>query len=125
MNYQEVLKNGTMAKNYERFDEALDWFAKAIELDDSQPQAYFYRANIYNHSLKEYDKALELLNELIEIGEYNDKLIAQRAEVYLILGKKQEALQDITRALNIDNENPKLMELRETIILSLNKEENT
>ena len=59
MNYQEALQNGTMAKNYERFDEALDWFAKAIELDSTQSQAYFYRANIYNHSLKEYAKALE------------------------------------------------------------------
>ena len=46
MDYQETLKKGVEAKNYVRFDEALEWFAKAVALDDSQPQAYFYRANI-------------------------------------------------------------------------------
>ena len=53
MDYQEALKRGIEAKNYERFDEALQWFDKAIALDWKQPQAYFYRANIYNHSLKD------------------------------------------------------------------------
>ena len=72
MNYQEALKNGTMAKNYERFDEALEWFQKAIELDENQSQAYFYRANIYNHSLKDYGKALEDYDKAIAL-EQNDE----------------------------------------------------
>ena len=66
--------------------------------------------------LKNYDNALEKLNALIEIGSYNDELIIERAKLYLTLGKKAEALQDITRALNLDNNNKELMELRELII---------
>ncbi len=128
---------GDIRFEQEQYNEAIDFYRKAL----GQGETYDIEAisSIFDYTdffvkekiaktlikLKEYNKAIELLNELIEIGEYNDKLIAQRAEIYLILGKKQEALQDITRALNIDNENQKLMELRETIILSLNKEENT
>ena len=41
MDYQEALKKGVEAKNYERFEEALQWFDKAIALDWKQPQAYF------------------------------------------------------------------------------------
>ena len=52
MDYQGKLKEGIALKNQERYEEAAAAFGEAIALDKTQPEAYFYRANILNHSLK-------------------------------------------------------------------------
>ena len=92
MDYQEALKKGVEAKNYERFEEALDWFAQAIALDNNQPQAYFYRANIYNLSLKEYGKALEDYDKAIELKPNDEGYFYNRALLFLNMGDVDAAL---------------------------------
>ena len=66
--------------------------------------------------LKEYDKALTKFNELLKIGSYNKELLFERAKLYSILGRKQEALQDISRAISMDSDNKELMAFRESLI---------
>ncbi len=65
MDYQEKLKEGITLKNQERYEEAADRFGEAIALNDKQPEAFFYRANILNHSLKKYPEALADYNQAI------------------------------------------------------------
>ena len=102
MDYQEALKKGVEAKNYERFEEALDWFAQAIALDNNQPQAYFYRANIYNHSLKEYGKALGDYDKAIELKPNDEGYFYNRALLFLNMGDVDAALEDYNSALAVN-----------------------
>ncbi len=102
MDYQEALKRGIEAKNYERFAEAVEWFSKAIALDWKQPQGYFYRANIYNHSLQEYSKALEDYDRAIALKQDDEGYYYNRALLFLNLGDVERALEDYDAALHIN-----------------------
>lgn len=110
------------------YEESIEYFNKALGKGDSVDIAEI--SDIYNildffiiakiakaeMQLKEYDKALTKFNELLKIGSYNKELLFERAKLYSILGRKQEALQDITRAISMDTDNKELMAFRESLI---------
>ena len=47
-------------------DDALDAFNKAVEIDPTNPDAYFYQAIIHNNN-SEYDEAIETYKKIIEL----------------------------------------------------------
>lgn len=77
-------------------------YNRLLQQDPKDYQTYFYRANeYYKHNL--YSQALEDINSAINYTpESNKDLLMQeyslRANIYVILDKKEDALSDITKA---------------------------
>ena len=102
MTYQELIKQAIDLKNKEQYEEAVKVFSEAIALDDSQPEGYFYRANVYNHSLKQFRLALKDYTQAITLKCDNEFYYYNRALCYLNLSEVDKALDDYTAALTIN-----------------------
>lgn len=100
--YGELLQAGINAKNNENYTEAVDYFTQALALDDHDSKPWFYRANIYNHSLKEYDLALADYDEAIKREPENEFYYYNRALCSLNLGDIDAAREDYNSALAIN-----------------------
>lgn len=100
--YGELLQAGINAKNNENYTEAVDYFTQALALDDHDSKPWFYRANIYNHSLKEYNLALADYDEAIKREPENEFYYYNRALCSLNLGDVDAAREDYNSALAIN-----------------------
>ncbi|MDH5301839.1 MAG: tetratricopeptide repeat protein [Gammaproteobacteria bacterium] len=96
---------GRAAFGEEDYVGALDYYRKALELEDGQyPKAIFnmaitYRAmNDYKQAIKHYQKAVEMQPDYFDA--WNNLGIA-----YLKLDNNEEAIKALTEALKIDPEN--------------------
>ncbi len=95
--YYRVL--GDLAHHLGKFEEALRWYEKAVQIDNQNHLAL----NNYAYSLaeqgKELERALELVNRALAIrpnlGAYYDT----RAWIYYKMGRYEEALKDMRIAV--------------------------
>ena len=69
---------GLVREKMEHYEEALEDFSKAIQLEES-PIAYYNRGNTY-YELKEYDKALENYKHILQITGDNESELKKEAE---------------------------------------------
>lgn len=61
--------------------------------------------------LEEYQKALDLSNELIEFDGENPTNFRRRSCIYLCLNKNQDALEDLQRAQNLAKRSGNVQEM--------------
>jgi tetratricopeptide (TPR) repeat protein len=57
------------------YEEAIDNYRQAISLDDAYLEAMLNAAEIYVHPLGEYDEAIELCEQALEIAETDDEIV--------------------------------------------------
>ncbi|NJN86577.1 MAG: tetratricopeptide repeat protein [Leptolyngbyaceae cyanobacterium SL_7_1] len=86
-----------------RYEEALQDFNRAIELDPEYAWAIAHRGVTYR-VIKRYDEALRDLNCAIELDPKYDWAIANRGETYRLMKRYEEALQDFDRAIELNPE---------------------
>jgi len=87
----------------ERYEEALQDFNQAIELDPKDTWALTLRGLTYQ-SMERYEEALLDFNQAIEIDPEYVWTIGERGETYLLIGKYEEALNDFNRMVELDAE---------------------
>lgn len=102
MDYQEFVKIGIGYKNQEQFSQAVELFSEAITMDATKPEVFFYRANIYNHSLKRYSEALLDYDWAIGLNDQDEFYYYNRALCHLNLGDVDGALADYDHALALN-----------------------
>jgi tetratricopeptide (TPR) repeat protein len=90
----------------EDYKSSLEYFGKAIGINDKFWQAYHTRANVYG-MLKESEKALADLTSAISINpDYSDSYYV-RGATYYSTGDKKKGCQDLSRAASLGNMNAK------------------
>ena len=108
---------GSIKLRLDQHDESLQDLTKAIELDPSQSHALFARGSLlakqkrYDESLSDLDKSMALDPHYVVIG--------VRAEVLLKMGRKQEAISELERAIemvNNDSDQELVRRFRETLL---------
>ncbi len=96
---------GLLLIEKKRFNQAIEYFSKAIELNPADGAPYFYRGEAKNK--------LNLLNDAIE--DYTDAMLQKlnmvdvfykRGYCKFKLGDKSGALKDFTKYVSIDKHNP-------------------
>ena len=98
------IRNGRAKKVYQDFKGAIDEYGKAIKIYPNLCNAYFYRANInfflknYDYAVKDYSEAL-IKNKLSICKKF---LLEKRGISYLNLENYREAINDLTKALNME-----------------------
>lgn len=84
-----------------KYEEALEVYRKAIELDPGNDNIYVYRGSIYL-TLNQPDKAIKDSEKAIEINRRNEFAYVNRAEAYIVQKRYDEAIQDCDTALSVN-----------------------
>ncbi|MEI0490814.1 hypothetical protein R4J17_00020 [Brachyspira intermedia] len=91
---------------FNRFQNAIDYFDKIIEIDPNIPEAYLYRG-ISKEGLNRHEEALKDYNKSVEV---DDKYVRGYLTRAIITNNHfhnyEEAMKDINKALEIDKEDP-------------------
>lgn len=82
-------------ENYER---AITSYTKTIDLNPKYAEAYINRGHCYNRS-REYDMATSDYETGISLAPHNPRAYQNMAEVMIIIGKYDDALQYLERAM--------------------------
>lgn len=86
------------------FREALLSLKKATQLNANDSEFYRLRAKAYTN-LDQDKKALNDLNFSLLLSSKNAKALAARAAIWLVNGKKEEAVKDLKNAVKIESAN--------------------
>ncbi len=101
----DLIHSGIAACKNEAFDEGVDLFTKALDLEPRSIEALYNRARAYA-KLGQLIQSLEDFKQLVEIEPNNANYIGDYA-VSLHLNKKDdEALLQFEKAIAIDSKNP-------------------
>ena len=112
-------EQGVKLNNQDRYEEAIQEFNKAIELDPNLAEAYSNRGDAYLNlgqlalAIQDYTEAIRLDTQYVEA--YNN-----RAWSYKLQGKKTEALADFRKFISLTN-NPQWIEMAKQQIEELSK----
>ena len=120
---QEHLNKGTAYLDQGEFDEAIEEYTEAIELDPNYTTAYHNRAFVYSE-IGEYDKAIADLTKTIELDPNYARAYYGRGLMYESLGKKAEAIADFEKCIQVSQE-PKYVQEAERKIEELRSTEAT
>ncbi|OAV69136.1 lipoprotein NlpI [Bacteroidales bacterium Barb6XT] len=101
----DILKyDGMRAQRINRADYAVKCFTEALRIQkDFETMNYLVSAYVATH---EPEKALSVLNEMIEVEPDNMELLLTRAHLLFQTGKGAEAVPDCLRAVEADEANP-------------------
>jgi tetratricopeptide (TPR) repeat protein len=89
-------------KSYEaqlKYDEAIEDYAKLIELKPNDVTGYFYRGYVYGERREDYDKAIRDFDKAIEFKADEWFIIGLRGSAYLKKGDNDRAISDLTKAI--------------------------
>ena len=100
---------------------AKEEYFTCIELDENFNEAklrlstVYYKLAILSYNSKDYDEALQLLNESIKFYGGNDVIHVLRARTYLKLDKIKEAYEDAVIAYMINPQNQDAIEIKKIL----------
>ena len=98
---EEYRRRGLEAGQRGEYKEAIEFFTKAIELDQKNALAYALRAISYLGLANKHDQAIQDFTKAIELDPKNTLTYAFRGRTYLDLGKHDQAIQDFTEAIEL------------------------
>ncbi|NET59704.1 MAG: tetratricopeptide repeat protein [Symploca sp. SIO2E6] len=101
---QVFFRCGESYASMEQYDNALQQFNRAIELEPKYVEALRERAKIYKE-MKRYEEALQDLKRTIELEPTNYLVFGERAKLYKEMKRDEDALQDLKRALELEPTN--------------------
>jgi len=110
LNPEYYLPYNTLGMSYFKqgaYENALEYYTKAIERYPFNPFTFQNRADVYVR-LSKPEKALEDLGMAIALKPEDrvlSEMLANRAEVYLILGERAKAEKDVKDSLRFDSSN--------------------
>jgi len=98
-----VAKSGVCYRKYD-FEQSAAWAKKALELDPEDYMALEYLSASYE-GMGDTDKALEILDKLLQKYPDNSQMLAGKAYVFLTAGRIKEAQETADRALSVKTVN--------------------
>jgi len=82
------------------YDQAITDFTKALGVDPSMPESYFYRARAYEKKEK-YDEAIADYTRCIELNPREIAAYGSRGNLYRTMRLYDQAIKDFTKAIEI------------------------
>jgi tetratricopeptide (TPR) repeat protein len=104
-NAQKLYQQGVSRYEAGKFQEAVEDFTQAIELDSQNALAYNRRGDTF-YRLGDYQKAQADSSKAILLNPQDANAYYDRGFSFYELGKYQEALADYTQAIKLDAKNP-------------------
>ena len=105
---EQYYNNGLAELEKENYNDAIDLFNQAIEIEDTYAEAYSARGDAFKE-LKDYNAALQSYRSAIDIDSNMAMAYNGRGECYRELGQMDLAFNDFNNAIEIDTRNPKIL----------------
>lgn len=118
----EYMEAGKKALDQELYEEALDYFTAAIELDPEDAFAYGYRGNTLWY-LERFADAIEDFNEAVELNPDYSGAFLLRGRTYYRMEEYDRALVDLSRAIALDREYDYAFAVRSEVYVDLEQYE--
>ncbi|ORZ20242.1 hypothetical protein BCR42DRAFT_408316 [Absidia repens] len=99
---------GELLADQQKFDEAVDMFTKAIELDPKNPLPYINKAMLKFQLKGEAEEAISLCKKALEADPACDAAVASLGQLYLERGEPIEALKCYELAIDLARTEPEL-----------------
>lgn len=96
------VNRGAAYQKLQRFNEAMEDYSSAIDLNSTNPNVYMYRGVIY-YSQTDYMEAISDFDQVIEIDPQNPFAFYNRGMAYFKLQKFEEACDDFHKACELGN----------------------
>lgn len=112
----KTYKNNTQAA-YEYMENCLKVAGSIADNPD-----YALNTALLASELKKYKRALEITNELIKKDPENSQYYIVRADIYSAQNKKKQAIKDLEKSINIDNNSTAKLMLAEIYLMQNNEE---
>ena len=101
MTVTDYINRGMDARRMKRYDEAIPYYTKAIQLDPQNATAYKWRGITYN-SIKEYHQAIDDLTKAIRLNPEDGLSYSIRGNAYLMLNNVPEAFRNCNIAIQFN-----------------------
>ena len=98
-----------------KYDEALEDFAKSISYDPNAFRTYYYKGIVYS-IVKKYTEAVECFTQSLELNELQAHTHYRRALSYYELGEFEKSMQDVSDALSLGIKEEEVAGLREKLV---------
>jgi tetratricopeptide (TPR) repeat protein len=95
------IRHGTLSTQRGRYDDAISYFSKAIEIDPRLVEAYKNRGNIYSRMGK-YDQAILDYNKALEIDPADAWVYHYRGNAYHKKGNYDQAISNYNKAFEMN-----------------------
>lgn len=100
-NAEVLAANGWRLANNGDPQGAMASFARAIEIDPTDANAYIGRAFVYGFLMSKYDLAQADLDQALKLAPDDTMALANRSEVFLHLGETDKALADTNKLVSL------------------------
>ncbi len=95
---------GVAYKDLGKYDEALKWFNKCIELFPEEVSGYLYRASYYEN-FRQYQKAIDDYNQALKLNPEHVGALIKRGRCFQLSNDFQNDLPDFEKVLVIQPDN--------------------
>jgi tetratricopeptide (TPR) repeat protein len=119
-NPKQYLKVGDEFLENRKFQDAIDQYTKAIDIDPDFDKAYLSRARAYE-SVNNYAEAVEDYNTLSIFDEGNEEYYYRSARMYLLSKEYEKALGKVNVALDKKKVYPEAQQLKVTALIELER----
>lgn len=116
----KALEKGYEAFRKEKYNEAIDAFSAAIDIDSSYVPAFSYRALAY-HRKGDYKKAIEDVNTALQLDPSIHENYFNRGRIHTKLGAFKEAIKDYTLVLNKTGKDIESLQNRAELFVKVGK----
>ena len=96
-----LVSKGWRSVQNDNYQEAIDYFTKAISLNPKNAVAYAHQGQAYR-GIDKLDKAILVHDRAVLLDSDNSFVIAQRGVTYRKMECYKEALQDLSKAIKLD-----------------------
>ena len=107
-----LIYNAISYNKSKQYEEAIELYSKAIEVDPKNAYTYYCRGFSFYRS-KKYDKALKDYNKAVELAPNYSLVYNKRGKVYLELKRYKKAIEDWKKAISLGH--PDSQKLRKKI----------
>ena len=101
LGYDTLDELGNLAFQRGDYDEAIDYYGKAIELNSKNSEAYLFRGSAWDE-LKEYNKAIADYDEAIKLNPNDDLAYNNRGNALYKLKEYNKAIADYDEAIKLN-----------------------
>ena len=107
-----------------KFEDAIQNYDKAIELDSNVNSACYYNRGTAYFSLGKFEDAIQDYNKAIDLNPNDDLSYNNKGNAYFSLGKFEDAIQDYNKAIDLNPNNASYYYNRGTTFANLEKFED-
>ena len=114
-NVDDLFKKGLEATFKHKYDEAIQYFDKILEIDPKNVDA-LNNKGVSLGNLHKYDEAIQYFDKVLEINPKNVDALNNKAAALIKLAKYDEAIQYLDKILEIDPKNAVALSNKKTVI---------